>query len=68
VLRKYLDQSDHDGSIGHEADGPDVDLDIEDPELSGGDWDIDSFNEEMESKPMKDQVPRNLIYGSSDCE
>jgi hypothetical protein len=66
AIRKYLNQSDRDNSIIHEVDGRDVDLDVEDPEFSGDDWDIESFDEETQSNPMKDQGPPNLMCGSSD--
>jgi hypothetical protein len=65
AVRKYLNQSDADNSFGHEVDGRDIDLDVEDPELSGDDWDIDSF-EEIQSKPTKAQDHPDLICGSSD--
>jgi hypothetical protein len=60
AIRKYLNQSDHD-SIGDDIDGRDVDLNVEDPEFSGDDWDIESFDEETQSNPMKDQDPPDPI-------
>jgi hypothetical protein len=66
VMRKYLNQSDHDASMRHEADGRDVDIDIDDPGLSADDWDMDSFDDGIEPKEMKQHGQSDLSCDSSD--
>jgi hypothetical protein len=66
VMRKYLNQSDHDASVEHEANGRDVDLDMEDPGLSADDWDMDAFDDGIEPKGMKQHGQSNLSCDFSD--